>query len=136
MGLRLAGGGIALGIVVADSEEALGFYRDFLGLEHVEDLPMPIGSGGTMHRLQCGDSQLKLVRFDEQPPSATGRGIDGALGYRYVTLSVTNLDEMAAACADAGVPVATPVTEIRPGVRVMIIEDPDGNWVELIERAG
>jgi predicted enzyme related to lactoylglutathione lyase len=24
-------------------------------------------------------------------------------------------------------------TEIRPGVRIAMIEDPDGNWVELLE---
>ena len=45
------------------------------GLEHVGDMPMPIGGGGTMHRVQCGDSLLKLVAFDETPPAAAPGGI-------------------------------------------------------------
>jgi hypothetical protein len=25
-----------------------------------------------------------------------------------------------------------PVTELRPGVTIAMVEDPDGNWVELL----
>lgn len=40
---------------------------------------------------------------------------------------------MTAACEAAGYRVAVPVTELRPGITISIIEDPDGNWVELLQ---
>jgi len=133
MTVQLAKSAIDLGIVVTDGPKALAFYVDLLGLEHVGDMPMPIGGGGTMHRVQCGDSLLKLVAFDTTPPAATGGGIPGGLGFRYVTLIVSNLDEILAACAAVDVKIVTPATDIRPGVRIGIVEDPDRNWVEFVE---
>ena len=32
----------------------------------------------------------------------------------------------------AGYKVAVPVTELRPGITIAIVEDPDGNWVEFL----
>lgn len=135
MGVQLAKSAIDLGIVVTDGPRAMAFYCDLLGLEHVGDMPMPIGGGGTMHRVQCGDSLLKLVAFNETPPPAAPGGIPGALGFRYVTLIVSNLDEILASCEDASVTVVMPATDLRPGIRVGIVEDPDGNWVEFVEAA-
>lgn len=135
MGVQLAKQGVDLGIVISDSERSLAFYCGLLGLEHVADMPMPIGGGGTMHRVQCGDSLLKLVKLADNPPPAAGGGIPGALGYRYLTLIVSNVDELAASLAEAGVNVVVPVTEIRAGVRILMVEDPDGNWVEFVENS-
>jgi hypothetical protein len=39
-----------------------------------------------------------------------------------------------AACAAADVPIAVPESEIRPGVRIGMVEDPDGNWVEFVQQ--
>jgi len=133
MPVQLAKSSVDLGIVIREGERSLAFYCGLLGFEHVGDMPMPIGGGGTMHRVQCGDSLLKLICFDSTPPAAAGGGISGALGYRYLTLIVSNLDEVMQACADAGVPVTVPISQIREGVRIGIVEDPDGNWVEFVE---
>ena len=133
MTVQLAKSAIDLGIVVSDGPRAMAFYCDLLGLEHVGDIPMPIGGGGTMHRVQCGDSLLKLVAFDSTPPAAVGGGIPGALGFRYLTLIVSNLDDILASCSAADVPIVTPATDLRPGIRIGIVEDPDRNWVEFVE---
>jgi catechol 2,3-dioxygenase-like lactoylglutathione lyase family enzyme len=134
MTVDLAKNSIDLGIVITDSDRSLAFYRDLLGYEHVADTPMPIGGGGTMHRLMCGESMIKLVNLNGTPgPSPTG-GIAGATGYRYFTMQVTNLAEIMAACAAADVPIAIPESEIRPGVSIGIVEDPDGNWVEFVQQ--
>ena len=45
---------------------------------------------------------------------------------------MSNLDELVAAAGDAGYKVVVGRTEIRPGISIAIIEDPDGNWVELL----
>jgi len=132
MGVELTKDSIDLGIVVRDGEAALKFYRDTLGLEHVAD--MPAGGNGTMHRLKCGTTVVKLVEYPEAPAAANpGGGIAAASGYRYWTISVSNIDEMAEVCAAAGYKVPVMPREIRPGVRIAMVEDPDGNWVELLE---
>lgn len=135
MPVQLAKSAIDVGIVISDSERSLAFYCGQLGLEHVADIPMLIGGGGTMHRVQCGDTLLKLVCFETTRPPATPGGIPGGLGYRYITMIVSNLDAIMQELADAGVVVAVPVTDLRPGVRIGIVEDPDGNWVEFVENS-
>lgn len=133
MAVQLAKSSIDLGIIVTDSEKALAFYVGVLGFEHQADTPMPIGGGGTMHRLMCGESMIKLIKFDTDPPAAAPGGLTGATGMRYFTMQVTNLSEMLAGCVAAGVPVAVPESEIRPGVSIGMVEDPDGNWVEFVQ---
>lgn len=135
MAVQLTKSAIDLGIVITDSEKALAFYVGVLGFEHQADTPMPIGGGGTMHRLMCGDSMIKLVSLTNTPQAAAPGGIAGATGMRYFTMQVSNLTEMMAACADAGAKVAVPESEIRPGTSIGIVEDPDGNWVEFVQTA-
>lgn len=122
---------IDLGIVTKDAAPMLAFYRDLLGFTFEGSMEMPGGS--TMHRLMCGESLIKIVEQSPAPRAeAAPGGINGATGYRYWTISVNNLEEITAACDDAGYRVAIPITEIRPGVRISMIEDPDGNWVEFL----
>lgn len=133
MGIKLTKDSIDLGIVVSDPERALAFYRDLLGFEPAGDGPMP---GMHMYRLMCGTSMIKLCH-PKRPPaaSAPSGGIVGATGYRYWTISVADIDELTDRCAAEGFTVAVPVTEIMPGTRIAIVEDPDGNWVEFLSRA-
>jgi catechol 2,3-dioxygenase-like lactoylglutathione lyase family enzyme len=118
VGVQLTKDSIDLGIVVSDGEKALAFYRDTLGFEHVGDMPM--GGGSTMH--------------GSNPPSkAAPGGIQGAFGYRYWTISVSNINDVVGACDKGGYKVVVPVREFRPGVTIAIVEDPDGNWVEFLQ---
>jgi catechol 2,3-dioxygenase-like lactoylglutathione lyase family enzyme len=131
MSVQLTKDSIDLGIVTGDAPAALSFYRDLLGFEDLGETPMP---GGAMHMLRCGTSMIKLVSPRKAPPATSPPGgIGGSTGYRYWTISVSNLDELVAACASGGRTVVVPVTELRPGVRIAIVEDPDGNWVEFLE---
>lgn len=130
MPIELSKDSVDLGIVCRDIDAMVAFYRDVLGLEHVGEMPMP---GGTMHRLLCGSSLIKLVSPTKEPPAqAAPGGIQGATGYRYWTISVSNIESIVAECEQAGRPVVVPVTELRPGVTIAIVEDPDGNWVEFL----
>ncbi len=89
-----------------------------------------------MHRLMCGTSLIKVVSPEKPLEAKAARGgIQGAYGYRYWTISVSNLDEMSKSCADGGYRVVVEPREIRPGTRIAIVEDPDGNWVEFLESA-
>lgn len=130
MNIKLTKSAIDLGIVISDSERSLAFYRDVLGFDHVADTPM--GNGTTMHRLMCGDSMIKLVKHATNPQVSPGGGLAGALGLRYFTINCSNVEEMVEACEAAGAKVTVPPSEIRPGVTISMVEDPDGNWVEFV----
>lgn len=133
--MQLTKDSIDLGIVVNDGQAALKFYRDTLGLEHVADTPMP-GGGGTMHRVMCGTTLLKLVALDKTPEAkAPPGGIQGATGIRYFTISVADVADVANGCEAAGYKVVVKPREIRPGVSIAIVEDPDGNWVEFLQQS-
>ena len=124
---------IDLGIVTRDPETLLGFYRDLLGFAYDTSVDLP--GGTTMHRLLCGDSLVKILHHRKEPSaSAPPGGIAGATGYRYFTITVDNLEQITEACSQAGHQVPVPITSIRPGVRISIVEDPDGNWVEFLEQ--
>ena len=131
MTVQLTKDSIDLGIVVKDIDAALGFYRDTLGFTPVGDDAMP--GGMHMWRLMCGTSMIKLVTFERTPQGEPAKGAIGkGFGYRYWTISVSNLGDVVAACEAAGHKVAVPATNIRPGVDIAIVEDPDGNWVEFL----
>jgi glyoxylase I family protein len=126
---------IDLGIITKNADKMLAFYRDTLGLEVEGELPLP--GGGVMHRLKCGGSIIKIVVNGKEPPTESPPGgIDGATGYRYWTITIDNLEQAVETCRDAGYQVVVPVMEFRPGVSISIIEDPDGNWVEFVQRSG
>ena len=133
MGVQLTKDSIDLGIVIRDADRSLAFYRDTLGFVDAGSNPMP-GGGGTMYRLMCGTSLIKLVHPSNEPTAAAAPGgIPGAYGYRYWTISVSNLAEITDACAAAGAKVVVPAREIRAGISISIVEDPDGNWVEFLQ---
>ena len=110
------------------------FYGETLGLPKEGEIEMP--GGVVMHRYQCGETVIKLVwpqRRLPRPQIPPG-GLGGGTGIRYLTISVSNLDEAEAACKAAGSNIVISGREIRPGVRICMMEDPDGNWVELLQQ--
>ena len=131
MGMTITKPGIDLGIVTTNGGAMLAFYRDTLGLDYKGQMPMP-GGKGVMHRLLCGDSLIKLVVVPSLPAPAAPGGIQGAAGYRYWTITISNLAEMMQTCSAAAAPVVMAPREIRPGVSIAIVADPDGNWVEFL----
>jgi catechol 2,3-dioxygenase-like lactoylglutathione lyase family enzyme len=133
MAVQLTKQAIDLGIVTSNGDAMLGFYRDLLGFREEPSTPFPMG--GTMYRLWCGESLIKLVVPEPGPEIDPERGaIAKATGYRYWTMIIDNLQEVMAACASAGSKIVVPETEIRPGVTIGIVTDPDGNLVEFVKQ--
>ena len=122
---------IDLGIVTTRGDAMLAFYRDLLGFKYRREMPLP-GGAGVMHQLSCGDSLIKLLVLSQVPQTAPPGGYLGASGYRYWTITVANISELMASCVVAGIKVVTPERELMPGVRIAIVEDPDGNWLEFL----
>ena len=133
MSVQLTKNSIDLGIVTLNAGAALKFYRDLLGF--VEEGKWEMPTGDTMYRLLCGESMIKIVELKTPPPAlAPPGGIQGATGYRYWTMSISNITDMVEAVKDGGYTIVLPETEIREGVKVAIVEDPDGNCVEFLSR--
>ena len=125
---------IDIGTIAKDIDAMLAFYRDTLGLEFEAAIPMP--GGGTMNRFKVGDSIIKVIELDPKAPlEAPPGGIRGASGYRYWTIHVDNLEECVATIESAGHKVVMPAKKIREGITIAIVEDPDANWVELLENS-
>jgi catechol 2,3-dioxygenase-like lactoylglutathione lyase family enzyme len=131
MAIAITKRAIDLGVVTTNGEAMLKFYRDTLGLAYLREMKMP--GGGLMHQLGCGDSVIKVVVVDALPAKAAPGGVRGANGNRYWTISVSNIAELVAECSTAGYKIAVKETEIRPGVTIAMVEDPDGNWVEFLQ---
>lgn len=120
-----------LGIVVSDIKASLNFYQDILGLTFVGKFPMMVG---TMYRMRFGSSEFKLIEPNTVPPKGA-IGLDTQLGFRYVTFVVQNLSELCADLKSKGIEFLIPERELRPGVRIAMAKDPDGNIVEFVERS-
>lgn len=132
MSLRLTRKAVDIGIVTRNWDAMLAFYRDLLGLRHESTMDMP--GGIVMARLRAGQSLIKIVVTDPEPVSdAAPDGIKGATGCRYWTLHVSNLDEVLDIVEAAGHKIRVGRRTIRDGVDIGIVEDPDGNWLELVE---
>ena len=122
---------IDLGLVVRDIDAVLPFYRDTVGLPVAMDFPLP---GSHMWQLAVGDCMLKLVTHDSTPDAANPPGGSrGGTGLRYFTIGTDDIDAAVAKCEAAGAPIPLPVTALMPGIRIAMVEDPEGNVLEFLE---
>ena len=128
--MKLAIDALDLGIFVSDINASLNFYQETLGLIEESELELPFG---IMHRLRCGKSSFKLIDPKNVPPKGP-MGLVDQLGFRYVTFQVTNISEICEVLKTKGVKFTFPETEFMPGVRVAMVQDPDGNTVEFVQR--
>jgi catechol 2,3-dioxygenase-like lactoylglutathione lyase family enzyme len=129
--MKPAKNSLDLGVIVSDIKASLNFYQTILGLEFVGTVPLWFG---TMHRLRFGTSDFKLIEPSKVPPPGA-IGLEKQLGFRYVTFVIENLSSLCIELKKMGIEFTVPEKEIRPGVRIAMVKDPDGNIVEFVERS-
>jgi catechol 2,3-dioxygenase-like lactoylglutathione lyase family enzyme len=122
------------GLLVADVDRALAFYRDVLGLE---EIPRPAILTAPGAWLRVGNQQLHLIgEADPGRSSAMNRPYDPqeiAIGYgNHIALVVASLDEVLERVRAHGVEPSDPLAR-GDGVRRAFITDPDDHIVELME---
>lgn len=106
---------------VTDTQRALGFYRDVLGLTELQRPEFPFGGAW----LDAGSGrQIHLI--EAAVPADLGQ---------HVAFRVTSIDDTIARLRELGVEVgdARPVGET--GLRQAFASDPDGNRVEFTQPA-
>jgi len=112
--------GIAVKVAVRDVDAAARFYGEALQFERLD-----------AHRFRCGDSLLML----EEDAGAASVGRMTGRGYRYITVQVRDVDvEHAGIIARGGSEGRPPIT-LGATARISFVRDPDGNWIEISQRA-
>jgi len=122
---------IDLGVLVSDIQASLHFYQELLGLKFIQKIPLWFG---TMYCLRFGTSDFKLIDPSARPPQGL-IGLESQVGFRYVTFVIKNLSDLCKELRSKGIAFEVPEKELRPGVRIAMVRDPDGNVVEFVERS-
>ena len=132
MAIAVKKSSIDLGLVTTNLDAMKAFYHGTLGLPLEAELELP--GGAHMTRLLAGESVVKLVVQPKTPGGANPPGgLAAATGIRYFTITISGLDAAVDACKADGYAVPVGPVAVRPGINIAMIEDPDGNWVELLE---
>ncbi len=119
----------ALGFVLAQSIEALGPPFDTL-----MELP---GTTCSVRQLTCGDVMLELIGFPgSEVEGQAERGPMNQRGLTHITLSVDDIDAVAAQVAQYGGSVHDETRIESPFGPILFCTDPDGVRIELIQPAG
>ena len=112
--------GIGVRLAVRDTAAFDDFYGRILGLERVRE-----------HTYQWGDS---LVMFEQDRTAVAPASREG-IGYRYVTVQVWDVDAEHAAFVALGATEGMAPVTLGETARISFIRDPDGNWIEVSQRA-
>lgn len=102
---------------VADIEESIGFYRDYLGFDIVEHM-----SGTTEALMQVGDIRLRLTSAE----AAKNKSV----GYVAFYVDEQDFEDALDEIEEAGIETAGDPEEYRGGKRI-VISDPSGNRIAL-----
>lgn len=111
---------------VQDVDRAVAFYTQHLGFHRTQiSGPVAIVSRGDLHLLFSGPASSGSRPMPDDHRQEPG-------GWNRVVLYVENLDSTITGLAGAGARFRNEV-EVGPGGKQILIDDPDGNPVELHE---
>ena len=113
------------------AERMYEFYGGVLGFEQLSTLN--VGNGGGVARFQAGAQELKLTRRVGGRSYESG-GVRGATGLRLLTFFFADEAALAARFAAHGLP--PPEFSIFRTRRTALVQDPDGQDVELVIVSG
>jgi catechol 2,3-dioxygenase-like lactoylglutathione lyase family enzyme len=133
------------GMVCLDMERMLRFYSGLLGLELVSDIDVPAEVARRIHispydyrivRLQTSyGERIKLIQ--SKAPSQPHSEYDYVCechGLAYLTFIISNMNEVLPKLAKENVQILSDgIVEVRKGVFALFAQDPEGNFVELVD---
>tara|TARA_A100001037_G_scaffold256554_1_gene242752 strand:+ start:123 stop:806 length:684 start_codon:yes stop_codon:yes gene_type:complete len=112
--------GPAIHIGVSDPERFDRFYTSAMGFLRLSE--------GVY---QCGHSHVTIAVDNDAEPA--GHWVDH--GLRYFTVHVMRVDESYERVIDNGGTVGEAPYSIGEIARISFVRDPDGNWIEIAQRA-
>ena len=132
------------GFVVADLDKSVAFYRDVMGLTvnvtrerkggpitqvlgyedtHLKIALLSIGDGHT----------LELIQYVYPTGAARPTDERNTMGASHLAFNVVNIEQTFEHLVSNGAQRLNPPVEVMPGRKVCYLQDPDGNWIELLE---
>jgi len=132
------------GIVVADLETSLHFYRDLLGFriaKQMEETGMYIDAVLSLHNVKVttvklvspSGQMIELLKYQSHPAERTVREIC-EIGISHIAFTVGNLDVEYKKLKDQGIPFNSPPQVSPDGyAKVAFCRAPEGTFIELVE---
>jgi predicted enzyme related to lactoylglutathione lyase len=122
---------MAIGLTVSNVEKSREFYGKVLGLQESRPATPASPNGATEYRFMAGKTQIAFwPGLSANLPAHTGN-ITEALGFRYFTFMVKDLDATAAALKARGAKIVMEPRDFGAIALIMMVSDPDGNWIEF-----
>ena len=112
--------GIGVDLAVRDLGAAQRFYGEVLELERVAE-----------DRYRCGESQIDLRSDPKAEPDVP----IFAPGYRYLTIQVLDCEAEHRRLLERGAAEGAPLRRAGDVAVFSMVRDPDGNWIEISQRA-
>jgi catechol 2,3-dioxygenase-like lactoylglutathione lyase family enzyme len=134
------------GLVVADLEGALRFWRDLLGFKvekHMDESGPHIDAMmglkdvrvTTVKMASPEGGMIELLHFQSHPDSPAWLGQPYSTGFTHIAMTVGNMDMAFKKLTDAGVVFPAPPQYSPDGaVKVIYCKGPEGVLLELVER--
>lgn len=133
------------GLVVADLDKALHFWRDVLGFQvarqmeesgpHIDAMMGLQNVRVTTVKLTAPDGgMIELLHFHSHPDRPVWTGTPHSTGFTHVAMTVADLDDSYKKLSSAGVVFKAPPQYSPDGcVKVIYCEGPEGILLELVE---
>ena len=132
------------GLVVRDLNEAVTFYRDVVGLDVLseyerqgEGVDQVIGYQNAHLRATTlgfrDDHILELIQYVHPRSAARPTEERSVLGAAHLAFQVDDIQATFEELSAGGAQMMNPPAELEPGRMACYFQDPDGNWLELLE---
>ena len=116
---------VAVEMTVADPVLHATFMRRVLGCQEISS-----------RHLKWGETSFYLSpKRGSDGRACSAESVLKAPGFRYITVQVWDVDIEHEAALRGGAVEAMPPTTLGETARISFIKDPDGNWIELSQRA-
>jgi len=139
---------IDIGMVVKDSERTAQFLTNVAGFKEVRGFSVNAEGARKIGLVDGYPAEVRVFMLEGTEPAtlikvlsfpkAQGKQADQAfihstLGFKYLTLYVTDMNQILARLKKAGVPTLgeTPM-QMGAGTWLVAIKDPDGNFIEFV----
>jgi lactoylglutathione lyase len=114
---------------VADIDRSINFYTKQMGLNLVSRREIKQNNAEIAFLTDEAGGALELTRWRDKKSLIEGDNFD------HIAFEVNNIDDTVAQLRQHEVPIAMEPFSLQGSPsRIAFIKDPDGNWLELIER--
>ena len=133
------------GFVVRDLDAAVVFYRDVVGLEVQREyertgpgIDQVIGYDDAHLRIALlgvtgGDHILELIQYLNPAPGERSTEERSVIGGSHLSLLVDDIGAAFEGLSANGAQIMNPPTDVAPGRTACYLQDPEGNWIELMQ---